>query len=155
MSASVSSNSSDGYPSSAATFAAGLGVSNFDLASFAPVGCLFPAATFYDALLFKTLVPLIVIVLLWIPSIKQRITGTRSTTSEQFAARWSIALLEFVVSSVSTIVVQTYLCDTFDNGEFLRQELVLSCEASPQRNFYLGYASAMVLVFPFGKLPHS
>ena len=141
-----SSNDTGGYPSSAATFAAGLSVSNFDLASLVPVGCLLPATTFYDKLLFQTLAPLVVIALLWIPSI------TRSTKkTERSAARWSTMLLEFVVSSVATIVVQTFQCDEFEDGKFLRVELLLSCKASAQRNFYLVFASVMVLVFPFGK----
>ena len=121
-------------------------MSNFDLASLVPVGCLLPATAFYDKLLFQTLAPLVVIALLWIPLI------TRSTkNTEQSAARWSTMLLEFVVSSVATIVVQTFQCDEFEDGKFLRIELLLSCKASAQRNLYLVFASVMVLVFPFGK----
>ena len=146
-----SSNNTGGYPPSASTFAASLSVSNFDLASLVPVGCLLPNTTFYDKLLFQTLAPLVGIALLWTPSIKRRIIGTRSTSTEQSAARWSMFLLEFVVSSVSTIVVQTYVCDGFDDGKFLRVELLLSCKASAQRNLYLAFASVMVLLFPFGK----
>ena len=115
MSASASAdNSSGGYPSSAAIFASGLGVANLNLVPFVPVGCLFPATTFYDKLVFSTVAPLVVIALLWIPSVIQRIvTGTRSTTTENAAGRWSIFILELVVSSVSTTIVQvgaSFLC---------------------------------------------
>ena len=150
-----SPNNTGGYPPSAEKFAAGLSVSNFNLASLVPFGCLLPNTTFYDKLLFQTLAPLVVIALLWIPSIKRRITGTRSTSTEQSSARWSTFLLEFVVSNVSTIVVQTYVCDDFDDGKFLRVELLLSCKASAQRNLYLAFASVMVLVFPFGEPLHA
>jgi hypothetical protein len=110
MSVSTSTNNSGGYPPSAATFAAGLGATNFDLAAYVPVGCLFPAATFHDKLVFSTLAPLAIIAVLWVPSIKERIVGTRSVNAENTAGRWSLFLLELVVSSVSTTIVQTFWC---------------------------------------------
>ena len=156
MSASGSSDELSGHPSSAATFAAGLGVmSNFDLASFVPVACLFPAATFCDRLIFSTLAPLVPIVLLWVPSVNKRIAGTRSANADQTAARWSMILLEFVVSSVSTVVVQTFSCQPFDDGDFLRTELVLSCDDSTMRRLHLAYAWISLFVYPIGKPPHT
>ena len=126
LSASASAEDSGGYPSSATIFASGLGVTNIDLASYVPVGCLFPASTFHDKLLFTTVAPLVVITLLWIPSINQRIaTGARSTTTENAAGRWSIFILELVVSSVSTTIVQVGVSfyyparETFANALFL------------------------------------
>ena len=155
MSASVSSDDAGGYPSSAATFAAGLGMSNFDLASFVPAACLFPATTFYDKLLFSTLAPLVPIALLWLPAFKKRITGTHSTSAEQSAARWSMFLLEFIVSSVSTTVVQTFSCDTYDDGMFMRAELALKCDGSDERRLYLAYAWVALLAYPIGTPPRT
>jgi len=155
MSASVSSDGSSGYPPSAATFAAGLGMSNFDLGSFVPVACLFPATTFHDKMLFSTLAPLAPITLLWLPALNQRIKGTRSTKAEHLAARWSMFILEFIVSSVSTTVVHTFPCDTFDDGMFLRAELVLKCDGSYKRKLYLVYAWFALFAYPIGKPLHA
>ena len=155
MGASVSSDGAGGYSPSAATFAAALGVSNFDILSFIPVTCLFPATTFYDKLLFSTLAPLVPIALLWLPAFKKRITGMRSTSDEQSATRWSLFLLEFIVSSVSTTVVQTFSCDTYDDGMFLRAELALKCDGSDERRLYLAYAWVALLAYPIGTPPHT
>ena len=155
MSANVSSDDSGGYPSSAASFAAGLDFSNLDLASFVPAACLLPDADFHDKLLFSTLAPLAAVALLWMPSIKGCITATRSTTAERTATRWSTFVLEFVVSSVATNVVQTFRCTEFEDGRYLTAELVLKCDGSPKQNLYIYYAWVMVLLFPIGKPPHT
>ena len=155
MGASVSSDGAGGYSPSAATFAAALGVSNFDILSFIPVTCLFPATTFYHKLLLSTLAPLGVITLFWLPAFKRRITGTRSTKAERTAANWSIFLLEFIVSSVSTVVVQTFSCDKFDDELFLRAELVLKCDGSDERKLYLTHAWFALFVYPISKPSHA
>ena len=85
--------------------------------------------------------------------IKNRIAGTRSAKAGQLAARWSVFLLEFVVSSVSTVVVQTFACDTFDDGHYLKTELVLKCDGSTTRKLYLAYAWIALLAYPIGKPP--
>lgn len=154
MNASDSLDDSGGYPSSAATFAAGLGVSNFDLEKCVPVACLAPATDFYDHLLFSALAPLVAVALLWIPSIKERITRSSSSrTVQRSVIRWSIFLLELFVSSVSTSVVET-LCDKFDDGLFLRAELVLKCGGLAERKLYLDDAWFALLTYPVGEPLH-
>ena len=59
-------------------------------------------------------------------------------------------LLEFIVSSVSTTVVQTFSCARFDDGMFLRTELVLKCDGSDERKFYLGFAWFALFAYPIG-----
>ena len=102
-----SGSDTGGYPPSATTFAAGLGLSNIDLAAFVQVGCIFPVTSFYDKLVFKTVSPVVVISLLWSPTLLKYITRKESANSARTAARWSLFLLELIVSSVSTSVVQT------------------------------------------------
>jgi len=145
-----SADDSSGFPPSAATFAAGIGL---DLGSYVPVACLLPGtASFYDALLFKTLAILAFILLLWAKPLFLSATSTRSTDAERGAAQWSFFVLELVVSGVSTTIIQTFLCGTFDDGEFLRAELVLECDDSTKRRLFLAFAWCMVLAFPIGNM---
>ena len=148
-----SGSSGAGYPPSAATFAAGLGLSNLDLAAFVPVGCLAPTTTFYDLLVFKTVAPLGAVTLMWTPAAAMHIARKDSAPAARTAARWSLFLMELIVSSVSTTVVQTFICDEFDGGDYLSAQLTLACDGSEQRRYYLGYAVFMVLVYPIGKPP--
>ena len=148
-----SGSGTGGYPPSATTFAAGLGLSNFDIAAFVPVGCIFPAASFYDKLVFKTVSPVVVISLLWTPTLVKYITRKESANSARTAARWSLFLLELIVSSVSTSVVQTFACTEFkDDGGYLTAELTLACDASPERKFYQAFSGFMIIVYPIGEL---
>ena len=107
-----SGSSGAGYPPSAATFAAGLGLSNLDLAAFVPVGCLAPTTTFYDLLVFKTVAPLGAVTLMWTPAAAMHIARKDSAPAARTAARWSFFLMELIVPSVSTTVVQTFICSS-------------------------------------------
>ena len=147
-----SGSGTGGYPPSATTFAAGLGLSNIDLAAFVPVGCIFPATSFYDKLVFKTVSPVVVISLLWTPTLVKYITRKESANSARTAARWSLFLLELIVSSVSTSVVQTFACTGFDDDWYLTAELTLACDASPERKLYQAYSGFMIIVYPIGEL---
>jgi len=148
-----SGSSGAGYPPSAATFAAGLGLSNLDLAAFVPVGCLAPTTTFYDLLVLKTVAPLGAVALMWTPAAVKYIARKDSVPAARTAARWSLFLMELIVSGVSTTVVQTFLCDEFDDGRYLSAQLTLTCDGPGQRRFYVGYATFMTLVYPIGKPP--
>ena len=48
--------------------------------------------------------------------------------------------------------MKTFACTSFDNGahEFLTAELTLPCDASNTRQFWTGYATLFVLVYPVG-----
>ena len=151
--ASSSRSSAGGYPSSAAAFAARLGLSNLDLATFLPIGFLGPATNFYDLLVVKTLAPLAVVGLLWLPALHARVTGKPVAPAARSAAQSSLLVAELFVSSVSTALAQTFRCDTFDDGSFLAVELTLACDASAQRRDFVRYASCMILLYPVGKPP--
>ena len=126
-SADVSSNrSSAGYPSSAVGFAGLLSFSNFDITAFLPLGCFALNTTFHDALVLRTLTPIVIIGLLWSRPLGKMIIGERSVTDERAAARWSLVILEMIVLGVSTQIVQTFPCDEFDDGSFLRAQVGVS-----------------------------
>ena len=148
-----SSNGSSGYPSSAVTLATALGLSNFDLAQFVPVGCLLPATTFYNLLIFKTLTPLVIVMLLCMRPTGRWITANdsaRTASATRTAARWSLFLMEMIISSVSTTIVRTFSCTKFDDGWFLSAQLTIPCDHSTRRTLYLAYAWFMLLVYSVG-----
>ena len=127
-------------------------MTNFDLVAFVPLGCLVPTASFYDRLVFQTLTPLIIVALLWTPAAIAYVTGKPSMTSAtRIAARFSLFLVELLVSGVSTTIVRTFSCDKFDDGWFLSAQLSIACDDSNVRRFYLTYAVFMLLAFPVGE----
>ncbi|CAM9924542.1 unnamed protein product, partial [Ectocarpus sp. 4 AP-2014] len=56
-----------------------------------------------------------------------------------------------IYSTVSTIVFQTFACDTLDElgKTFLRADYSLECY-TPEHKLYRGYAGIMILVYPIG-----
>ena len=118
-----------------------------------PVGCLFPAASFYTILLFKTISPVVVVALFWsYAAFKHTTTRNDAADATRFAAQYSLLVLELVVSSVSTTIVRTYSCSEFDDGWYLAVDLTLACDASPKRRFLQFYAGCMILAYPIGEL---
>ena len=106
-----------------------------------PVGCLFPAASFYTILLFKTISPVVVVALFWsYAAFKHTTTRNDAADATRFAAQYSLLVLELVVSSVSTTIVRTYSCSEFDGAWYLTSELTLACDDSPKRQLYQKYA---------------
>ena len=146
-----STRSSGGYPKAASSFAAVLGMANLDIAAFVPLGCMAPEAGFYTKLLLKTLMPLGIFALLWVYPALTRATRGDSASATRFSAQWTLVGLKLLVSGVSTTIVQTFLCEQFDDGAFLSEDLTLECDGSKGRRGYLGFAAFMVLVYPLGK----
>ena len=129
-------------------------MTSLDLSAFVPVGCVLPTATFYDTLLFKTLTPLVIIVLLWTRPLIAYLTGkpvATVTNITRTAARWSLFLMEFIVSGVSTTIASTFSCQTFDDGSYLTAQMTLACDDSAERRSFLIVACLMTLIYPIGK----
>ena len=105
-------SSGDGaFPEPAATFASGLGVANFDLLSYLPVGCEgLDLSSFYAQLKIKTLGPFVVVALLWIPALWLRLIGRFHLRAQAIASDFSLTVLELLLPSVSTTVFQTLIC---------------------------------------------
>ena len=68
---------------------------------------------------------------------------------------------QIILPSVSTTITQTFCCEEYDDGRFLRSDLSLRCNrfghaqsedetTSERRRFFVVYAWAMVVIFPIG-----
>jgi hypothetical protein len=101
-------------PEPAATLARGLGVANFDVLSYMPVGCQsMGLGNFYTQLFIKTLGPLVVVAFLWVPALGLRVTGRSYFRAKSIASDFSLMWLELLLPNVSTAVFQTLICGAF------------------------------------------
>lgn len=72
-------------------------------------------------------------------------------SSSRFAAKYSLLWLELVLASVSTTIVETFVCEKFDGGTFyLNAELTLPCNGSRRRIGWVIYSGFALAVYPFG-----
>ena len=155
--ASISGNTGEKrkYPQPAATVAAALGVSNVEVFSFVSLRCMMPETHFYTTLLFKTVGPFIVVVLLWIYPLVCYVSGRGARTAWHFSARWSLVFLEVIVPATTTTIAQTLACDQFDDGRFLRVQYTLACDGSPRRRKWVIFSYLMLAVYPIGACERS
>lgn len=126
---------------------------NLDLDFFFSYSC-FVATEFYDHLLFATIAPPLVLLLL----AGSYAIGKRRNISSESAMRVvrhkhqsaALYLALFVYSPVSYKVFQTFACDELDDGgTYLRADYSLSC-LTPRHGAYEVYALIMVWVYPVG-----
>ena len=113
--------------------------------------------SFNRTLLLKCTAPFVVIALLWLKPAAYLMLKRpgKADEAQQKAAELSLLLLEVVCPSVTTTIVQMFVCDRFDGGDgqellYLRADLTLECDASSARRAYLGFAVAMIFVYPLG-----
>lgn len=130
-----------------------LNLINLDLDLFFSYSCLV-SYNFYDRLVFATVTPLIVLVLLVVSyfiGTKRRgrsESAMRETRHKHQAAVLYVALL--VYSPVSYRIFQTFCCQGLDDGEtYLKADYSISCLTS-RHSGYVAYALAMVCVYPVG-----
>ena len=135
----------------AATFSRILGLSNFELLTFFPLGCSVQNATFYTNLTISTTVlPLGPVVLLCICAALRTNAGKRNA-AWQSAAKLSLQWIEMVLPSVSTTVADALVCISIDGKQFLRASLTETCDlSSARRRRWREFAIAMVAVYPIG-----
>ena len=138
------------FPDPAGTFAAALGVSNLDVFSFISLRCMVPETNFYTVLLVKTVGPFCFIALLFCYPLACCIARRPHRQAWQTSARFSLLCLEIVLPSITTTIVQTLVCDSYDNGSFLRAELSTACDDSLHRKKWVYYAWLMLLAYPAG-----
>jgi len=97
--------------------------------------------------------PLVPVALLWSRPVMQFITRAslaRRHESAHFAAKYSLVLMELVLPSVSTTIIEASLCSSFDHGErYLREELTTSCTSASRRAWEI-YTSLCFLLYPIG-----
>lgn len=117
------------YPKAFTTFARRvLGFFNLDFLAIVPVGCVFEQ-DFHSRLVFTTLVPIglaVVICLIHYKDLKRSVP-------------WLLVGSYAVFPSVSTVVFQTWGCESFDEGVYLKSDYNIDCN-SPDHEWYKVYA---------------
>ena len=148
----ISSSSGSGgtYPDPAKALAGFLGVTNLQIFRFVPLGCLLHGAGFYTKLLLKTLGPIMIILLMCMWPLSAIALRTPYEEDARTTARLGLLFLELVLPSVSTTIIETFVCQDFDDGSFLRAQLTLQCNASANRKYWVSYASVMLIIYPIG-----
>ena len=64
---------------------------------------------------------------------------------------WMFAFVEFVLADVTTIICKTFVCEKIEgDGWVLFEQPTLSCESGPVRDWWTGYASLMIIIYPIG-----
>lgn len=112
------------------------------------------APNFFGRLLFSTITPLVVLLVLrgcYVVA-KRRNKGSgdglRAVKNKHLSAALFVVFL--VYSSVAFTVFQTFVCDTLDNGvSYLRADYSLTC-SGPRYASFKAYAILMVCVYPIG-----
>ena len=89
--------------------------------------------------------PLIVLALLACYPMSKMLRGQPSEEASRSAKRLALLLLEISLPTITTSLIQVFICQQFDNGWFLRESLTLPCDDSAQRKFWV-VISAVVLV---------
>ena len=135
-----------------------LGILSFDFLTFFKIDCEFHV-DFYDKLLFVTLLPVAVSPLIFIYfHLKYFIATRQNESNPDFTAweakrqcsYWFLALSFAVFSPASTAIIQTFVCESFDDGSsFLSADYSLDC-SSDRHRFYLVYAAVAALIYPIG-----
>ena len=138
------------FPDPAGTFAAALGISNLDVFSFISLRCMLPETNFYTMLLIKTIGPFCFITMLFCIPLACYIAQRPHRQAWHTSARLSLLCLEVALPSITTTIVQTLICDQYDNGSFLRAELSCACDDSHRREKWVYYAGLMFAVYPVG-----
>ena len=107
--------------------------------------------TFYNTLVIKTVVPLAVIALLWTRPLIYAVRSKPYAHAGQGAARISLFWMELVYVSVSTTIIQCFVCENIaGEGPRLRVQLSLPCDGTPRRRSFAYFSALMALVYPIG-----
>ena len=134
-------------------FVSTLSFVNFDLGAMLSYTCILNT-DFYDRLLFATLAPPVMLIVL----AGSYIVGKKRNSSSELAINAVIRkhqsaalyLALFVYSSVSYTIFQTFPCDELDDGEaYLRADYSLTCTTA-RHSAYRAYALSMVFAYPVG-----
>lgn len=148
-------DSSKDLPDPSTRVAELLGATNLDVFVFIPVDCIFTnlGSWFYSTLVIKTIGPIIPLVLLWLWVVAAtREGGIQAQKRMRTAAQFSILWIQLILPSVSTTTVQTFVCESFDDDDFLAVELTVSCSSRRHRFFWKPWAIFSLLIYPIGPL---
>ena len=144
--------SSGTYPEPAKGFASILGTANLNVFHYVPITCFAPSTTFYDTLAMKTVLPLVPLVFLWLPSLVHRLRRRDAVKSDRRAVGHSVLLLIILLPSICSTIFSTFVCDTFEDGRYLRAEYTLACDGQRTRRLWTLFAGLMSLAYPIGEV---
>lgn len=141
------------YPGAYKEFLSIIDMVNLDVGFILSFACVYDT-TFYDRLLFATLGPILVLVLLGCTYMiaLSRNRGNEVALATVRRRHLSVALfVMFVVyGTVSHAIFETFVCDEMENGDYyLRADYSLNCNV-PRHASYRVYAGIMVIVYPIG-----
>ena len=140
------------FPEPANAVSASLGLANLDFLKFVPSVCVYPDLDYYNALLVKTIGPLVVVALFWAWPLSKAIQGKPYAGSRVTAAKMSLVWLELVLISVSTTIMQCFRCTDIGGRLYLRAQLTLPCNGTGRRKAHVFLSVLMVLLYPIGRL---
>ena len=128
----------------------------FALHPAVPLGCVVRGATFYDRVVFKTSGLVVSILLLWCYPLSLTLRGKSTLlVAKRTAKRLSLLLLEITLPTITTSLIQVFVCDRFENESFLREQLTLACDSSGERLRFVVFAATALMVYLIGgTLPH-
>ncbi|CAM9636930.1 unnamed protein product, partial [Laminaria digitata] len=141
------------YPELYQAFVSKLNPINLDLDFVFSYSCLVNN-DFYDHLLFATIMPFLVLVILagsYVVGKKKNSSSVSAMCEVRHKHQAAVLYVAFLVySPVSYKIFQTFGCDELDDGEtYLRADYSLSCLTS-RHSWYEAYAAIMVAVYPVG-----
>jgi hypothetical protein len=135
-----------------------LGVVSFNLLSYFQFQCEFNY-NFYDKLFLVTIIPIIITPLIFLYYyFKAFLALVRNSSNPDFSywdakrrATYSFLVLLFVIfAPASTIILQSFVCEDFDDGtSFMYADYSLSCHTTLHHQYVI-YASVMVIIYPIG-----
>lgn len=138
------------YPDVYEDFLSALDVVNLNIGFIVSLACVVPT-DFYDRLLMATLGPVVALGLLYLLYAIAERRNRHSSVARGAVKRKFLSIAVFVVflvySTVSHTIFQTFDCD--EDVGYLRADYSLECATSEHR-FFMGYAGAMVIVYPIG-----
>jgi hypothetical protein len=139
-----------------------LGAISFNFLSFLKLDCEVNI-NFYDRLVFVTVLPFVIMPWIYVYFYLKHFIASRQNSSNpdftMWEARrqcsyWFLALSFAVFSPASTVIIQTFVCESFDDGSsYLIADYSLEC-GTDQHRFYVLYAAGAALVYPIGKFAH-
>lgn len=156
------------FPSPADNFVAKLGIFNLDVIGYVPAKCIKRDATFYTTLVIKTVGPLCVLSAVSLMCTSHMAFATRrlqqlhagsSDPHQQIQERtrelranyffFVLVFLELTLPTTSMTIFASLVCEQFDDGSYLREQLTISCETANFR-WWQSYALSFVFVYPIG-----
>ncbi|CAN0406384.1 unnamed protein product, partial [Ascophyllum nodosum] len=142
------------FPNVYQTFLDGVNFLNFDLSWVLSVGC-FLELDFHDRLLWVTIAPVVIMVLLRVTYAiaMHKHRGSSETLSRKIRQKhvlMALLVTVLVYSSVSSVVFQMFACDRLDTGKsYLRADYTIDCDSRKHRALQI-YAGVMIILYPVG-----